>query len=677
MIHKTSEWVSPGHPDKVADNISEYILDRIIEKDKKVRYALEVQIKGYEVSLAGEITTKEDIVDGDYAHWVKEAINKIGYTKKYQERFGEKNTICGDDVCVHCNISKQSPDIAQGVDTDAWGDQGIFFGFFCSETMSGHGRDYATAKAIGKDLYNAALASDKLGIDIKTQVTVRYDQALVESQIEKVIVAIPMVAGKEKEAKKEVLEIVHRHAPKEAKVIINGTGAYCQHGPIADCGTTGRKLAVDFYGGRSRIGGGCVDGDTEYLSETGWKKIKDYDGGLVGQLTDNLELERVNPERYIETFHENVYEISTEKTINMVLSENHNVLYRTSKGNLNKKSLNQILAETDKTKRGSHIDIPITYTYDFKDGNVCGLDDVDSRIVVAHCADGTVLKDGSKKYNCRIRVKKDYKIKRLRALFANSNIQSEERVYSDKYTYFYYYLENTSKLLSEQFKNPDKRTATILAEEVFKWDGSEKYKEFRTTQKDDADFIQFVLSGITGKAYSIIKHKKVENRSQLYVVRETQKTHSNPFRKTSKNRITKEDPQKMYCFTVPSGMLLLRRNNYIFCTANSPWTKDGSKADLSLNILAYELARQSFYELSEIEPHHIEVELSCCIGKKKILMQTSAYDGDGVLLHTFSEEEDVAPSTLIKRYKLNEPNYMTLCMEGLFNCASPKEKNVQ
>ena len=265
----------------------------------------------------------------------------------------------------------------------------------------------------------------------------------------------------------------------------------------------------------------------------------------------------------------------------------------------------------------------------------------------------------------------------MRALFANSNIQSEERVYSDKYTYFYYYLENTSKLLSEQFKNPDKRTATILAEEVFKWDGSEKYKEFRTTQKDDADFIQFVLSGITGKAYSIIKHKKVENRSQLYVVRETQKTHSNPFRKTSKNRITKEDPQKMYCFTVPSGMLLLRRNNYIFCTANSPWTKDGSKADLSLNILAYELARQSFYELSEIEPHHIEVELSCCIGKKKILMQTSAYDGDGVLLHTFSEEEDVAPSTLIKRYKLNEPNYMTLCMEGLFNCASPKEKNVQ
>jgi hypothetical protein len=102
-------------------------------------------------------------------------------------------------------------------------------------------------------------------------------------------------------------------------------------------------LVVDFYGGRSRIGGGCVDAETEYLSEDGWKKISEYDGGLVGQLTKDLKLERVKPERYIETFHENVYEISTEKTINMVLSENHNVLYRTSKGNLNKKSLNPFI----------------------------------------------------------------------------------------------------------------------------------------------------------------------------------------------------------------------------------------------------------------------------------------------------------------------------------------------
>ena len=363
----------------------------------------------------------------------------------------------------------------------------------------------------------------------------------------------------------------------------------------------------------------------------------------------------------------------------MVLSENHNVLYRTSKGNLNKKSLNQILAETEKTKQGSHIDIPMTYTYDFKDGKVCGLDDVDIRIVVAHCADGTVLKDRSKKYNCRIRVKKDYKIKRLRALFANSNIQSEERVYSDKYTYFYYNLKQTSKSLAQQFKNPDKRTATILAEEVFKWDGSEKYKEFRTTQKDDADFIQFVLSGITGKAYSIIKHKKVENRSQLYVVRETQKTHSNPFRRTGKNRITKKDPQKMYCFTVPSGMLLLRRNNYIFCTANSPWTKDATKADLTLNLFAHEMAKEYYKTLKETGApiHHVEVELSCCIGKKEVLCQTVAYDHAGTIIYTASEMNSISTSSLIDRYKLNTPIFAKMCRDGLFSIFDKKVQKEQ
>lgn len=680
MIYKTSEWVSLGHSDKMADYISEYILDRIIEQDPETRYAIEVQIKNKYVSLAGEIKTKALVYGNDYEYWVRRAIAEIGYTEAYKKKFGEENTIEANDVVLDaCNISCQSPDISKGVDNQGWGDQGIFFGYFCDETPEGQGYEFQMAKDIGKKIYEKALSPTScLGLDIKTQVTISIDTGRdPEREVEEIIIAVPMVPGKETEGKKEVKEILKSFPEaSKAKVIINGTGVYAQHGPIADSGTTGRKLVVDFYGGRSRIGGGCVDAETEYLSEDGWKKISEYDGGLVGQLTKDLKLERVKPERYIETFHENVYEISTEKTINMVLSENHNVLYRTSKGNLNKKSLNQILAETEKTKRGSHIDIPMTYTYDFKDGNICGLDDVDIRIVVAHCADGTVLKDGSKKYNCRIRVKKDYKIKRLRALFANSNIQYEERVYSDKYTYFYYYLEDTSKLLSEQFKNPDKRTATILAEEVFKWDGSEKYKEFRTTQKDDADFIQFVLSGITGKAYSIIKHKKVENRSQLYVVRETQKTHSNPFRKTSKNRITKEDPQKMYCFTVPSGMLLLRRNNYIFCTANSPWTKDGTKADLTLNLLAHELAKDYFYEMKELGApvHHTEAELSCCIGRKEVLMQLYAYDEDGNPFHALSDMKTVKHSELIKRYKLNQPVYAMLCREGLFSLINSKDK---
>ena len=257
--YKTSEWVSLGHPDKVADYISEYILDRLIEQDPETRYALEVQIKGYDISLAGEVTSKATEALNNGEKWVKEAINEIGYTKNYQNKFGIENTICADNVRPVATISKQSPDIAEGVDKKGWGDQGIFFGYFCDETPEGQGYDYHLAKEIGTKLYQKALSPNSfLGIDIKTQVTISIDKDRdPERIIEEVIIAVPMVPGNEKEAKKEVYGILESYpVTPETSIIINGTGTYAQHGPIADSGTTGRKLVVDFYGGRSRIGGG-------------------------------------------------------------------------------------------------------------------------------------------------------------------------------------------------------------------------------------------------------------------------------------------------------------------------------------------------------------------------------------------------------------------------------------
>lgn len=672
MITKTSEYVSTGHPDKVADFISEYILDRIIEIDPNVRYALEVQIKDYVVNLGGEITTCADVDDYDFEKWAREAVNKIGYTSEYAKNFGFDNTICGDRLEVNCYVSTQSPDIAQGVNRDAWGDQGIFFGFYCDESPDGDGIDHYLAKNLCQALYGMAkIGQGKVyGLDIKTQVTVSY----IENKtpfVKEVIVAIPDQAGTEesRDAVKKMVDYFLTSAgakkTKDYKCIVNGTGSYIKHSSVGDCGTTGRKLVVDFYGSNCRIGGGCVDSETEYLSENGWKKISEYDGGLVGQLNDNLELEMVKPGRYIDTYHDEVYEISTEKTTNMVLSGNHNVLYRTSKGHLQKKPLSQILEESEATKKGSHIDIPMTFSYDFKDGKVSVYDDSMSRIVVAHCADGTILKNGSKKWNCRIRVKKEYKIERIRKLFYNAGIEYEEREYSDGYRYFYYFLRNTSKLLCEQFQNPDKETAKMLSEEVYKWDGSEKYKEYRTTRKEDADFIQFVLSGVTGKAHSICVHKKKDGYKECYVVRETKKNYSNPFRKIGKNKIEKKEPQKMYCFTVPSGKLLLRRNGYIFCTANSPWTKDGTKADLTLNLYAHYLAKKEF-EKGKGKYSCVETELSCCIGRPDVLVKiiyTLASDGSKLLK---CEYTDIRPSSLIKEYKLDKPLYAERCMNGLF-----------
>lgn len=237
-----SEYVSLGHPDKVADYISQYLLDRYIEHDPQTRYAVEVQIKGYQVTLGGEVSSKHRFSAQEIAGFVREAVNEIGYTREYQQRWSAENTICGDLLDVSIYISQQSPDIAQGL--SGWGDQGIFFGY-CAFDHSTCGMPYehTIAKRICKHLFDSGVG----GLDIKAQVITD------DGEIKKLIVAIPL---QEEADEKFVRGYLCGIAKKDCEIIINGTGRYVQHSPIADCGTTGRKLAVDFYGGSCRIGGG-------------------------------------------------------------------------------------------------------------------------------------------------------------------------------------------------------------------------------------------------------------------------------------------------------------------------------------------------------------------------------------------------------------------------------------
>ena len=245
-MHQTSEWVSLGHPDKVADYISSYLLDRYLERDPKTRFAVEVQIKGPWVTLGGEVTSTVNFTDEEIAGFVREAVREIGYTTAYQKLWGTANTISSDDLIVTSHITTQSPDIAQGVDADGWGDQGIFHGMAVNDPATDFlPRDWWLARRLGKHLYDTRYA----GIDIKTQVTLR------DEKIDEVVVAVPMM---EKHYEYDVEAAVRFccGGGKDYPVIINGTGRFVQHGPIADCGTTGRKLAVDFYGGNCKIGGG-------------------------------------------------------------------------------------------------------------------------------------------------------------------------------------------------------------------------------------------------------------------------------------------------------------------------------------------------------------------------------------------------------------------------------------
>ena len=244
---RTSEYCAVGHPDRTCDYIASFLLDRYLERDRSARVALEVQLKDTYCTVSGEVTSGCRFSEGEIAGFVRDAVRAVGYTGEYGDRWGRENTIVADDVEVAVHLSQQSGDIARGVDREGWGDQGIFFGMAVNAPERGFmPLDHWLARRIANGLAERGWG----GIDIKTQVTVE-DGKPIEC-----VVAIPLLPETEEETKRNIVEYVQATAGSGCEVIVNGTGRYVTHGPIGDCGTTGRKLVVDFYGGNSRIGGG-------------------------------------------------------------------------------------------------------------------------------------------------------------------------------------------------------------------------------------------------------------------------------------------------------------------------------------------------------------------------------------------------------------------------------------
>lgn len=233
----TSEWVSLGHPDKTADYISSKLLDSYLEKDKDTRFAVETLIKSNNVVLAGEVSSKYKMGIDETRSVVVKALDEIGYTKEYVSEWGSNKVIDSNDIVVERIITEQSGDIAMGVNGGGWGDQGIFFGMAVNRSETDcMPLDYYYAKKIGKALYDSKYA----GIDIKTQVTVQNGDAI------KVIVAIPMNRTHNKEVILEIVKEAIGFDIDDNLIVINGTGTFIKHGAIADCGVTGRKLALIF-----------------------------------------------------------------------------------------------------------------------------------------------------------------------------------------------------------------------------------------------------------------------------------------------------------------------------------------------------------------------------------------------------------------------------------------------
>lgn len=272
MIDKfvfSSESVGEGHPDKVADYISDSILDACLAQDKFSRVACETLVKSNCVVIAGEITTKAVL---DYEKIVRNAIREIGYVNN-------DDVFHADQVFVTNLLTKQSPDIAQGVDArkakgkktaeQGAGDQGIMFGYATNETPELMPAPIMFAHRILTELAKqrkGGKAPKWLRPDCKSQVAVAYENGK-PAYIENVVVSTQHAAGvSHSEIEKYIVEkVVKKVLPKKlitkkTQFLVNPTGNFVVGGPQGDSGLTGRKIIVDTYGGTGRHGGGAFSG---------------------------------------------------------------------------------------------------------------------------------------------------------------------------------------------------------------------------------------------------------------------------------------------------------------------------------------------------------------------------------------------------------------------------------
>ena len=261
----TSESVSMGHPDKLADQISDGILDAMLEQDPNSRVACETMVTTGIAIIAGEVTTKAVV---DYQTVVRNVIREVGYTD-------DEMGICADTCAVMVSLDRQSPDIAKGVDENSGegkdigaGDQGLMFGFACNETPELMPLPIALSNRILARLNEARFSKevDWLRPDSKSQVTVEYDGNKAV-KVDTVVVSTQHAPHVTLEEIQDFVinKVINPCIPEELNkgditYHVNPTGIFVIGGPHGDCGLTGRKIIVDTYGGWGRHGGGAFSG---------------------------------------------------------------------------------------------------------------------------------------------------------------------------------------------------------------------------------------------------------------------------------------------------------------------------------------------------------------------------------------------------------------------------------
>ena len=254
----TSESVTEGHPDKLCDYISDTILDECLKQDKNSRVAVETFASANSITIAGQVTTNAML---DIEQIVRDRIKEIG--------FDNSETDIDYRTCkINVDITKQSPDIAMGVDIGGAGDQGIMFGYASNETEEYMPYAIWAAHRLAKRLTEVRKTGEILYLrpDGKTQVTVEYEDDKPK-RIETILISTQHLSNVSMETLKQDLieKVIKETIPENmiddnTKIYINPTGRFVIGGPLGDTGLTGRKIIVDTYGGYAKHGGGCFSG---------------------------------------------------------------------------------------------------------------------------------------------------------------------------------------------------------------------------------------------------------------------------------------------------------------------------------------------------------------------------------------------------------------------------------
>ena len=332
---------------------------------------------------------------------------------------------------------------------------------------------------------------------------------------------------------------------------------------------------------------GCVDCDTEFFTGEGWKRIADYQkGDKVLQYNEDGTAKLVEPLDYIKQHSNLLYHFETKYGLSQTLSENHNVVYVTSRGHLNKIPMHEVIRRNNESANGFSGKFITAFQYEDKG---LPLFDNEIRLMVAIFADGHfekfALKKGNKNYRrVKVNLKKERKKQRLEMLLRKLQIPyKKKKSTAEGYHVYDFHAPYIGKHYIKDWYHCSRHQREIIADEVMKWDGN--YKEnnrYSTTNKHDADFIQFVFASLGYRA-SLSTHNRVNKpcftngkeyvrKSIEYSVSYTNRTlvgmakHSDEPKTPIVEVIPKDGFE--YCFTVPSGMLVLRKDNKIFITGN-------------------------------------------------------------------------------------------------------------